>query len=269
MKLKLQQETLLDYLQVESDLFVNLHTNIFQEKEFIFVDTTHTLNGEKLLNKYLSKWAFDNPPNTEYGNGLSTFHDIKDHFLYGLDTTILTEFQTIVQTYYGRSFFVKDYDYEQVIHSAIKDEVLGPRGPRVYGSNQLGLIDLHYKDASKEGKERIFDCITFICFEIMFPFLQDLYSKNETLLALQDRTVKLPIILDHYLNGIRWKNKETRFFTLNDNIGYEHNIKAYINEYAVEYSIEIRNCIDDFIEKQGLNEEFPLIFTTQKYILGE
>jgi hypothetical protein len=192
---------------------------------------------------------------------------VKDHYLYGLDITPLTEFQTIVQTYYGRALLHSPNpvrDSVEIMREAISDELFGPRGGRVYDPSQDGLLNTYIPKASSATRDHVWRHMCFICESIMLPILDDVYRTNSPLLQLQARTINQPALVDHFLPNITWADRERRLFSLTDNIGWSVRHRAYIDDGL--HSITQRICLQiaNHVEKNGL-QEFGAIFDTSNY----
>lgn len=208
---------------------------------------------------------------TEYGLGLSVVHDVKDHYLHGLDITPLTEFQTIVQTYYGREISggkintAHNGDFMRSISNALSDEFYGPRQPRVYDENARGLFDEHGVELSSEEKYKLLMHMHKICFDIMLPEIKKLYKHEPGLLALQKSTLEQPELVDFLMPGTFWLDEEARILRSADNFGNQFNIRVHPHLGAKKASQSIAQNISKYVEFNRITDALGPVFSTKDY----
>lgn len=214
-------------------------------------------------------WTDPVAPLTEYHSGLSVVHDTKDHYLYGLGITPLTEFQTIVQTYLGREMARTNPSFESArieVCDAIDDELYGPRS-RVYGPLSTGLLDLACPNLSSIERLYARSQMRFICLSIIWPILYELYSRNPVASELQLPLVEQPELVSSLVPNLKWECTSTYTLLLSKNSGYRVCRSAYIDEELRVGSIAIKDAIDDIISRRGLGE-FGSVFSTADYVIG-
>jgi len=268
-------EEALAYLLQPRDRWIDIEVSICGDENpgTVRVVSRHSSQEGNLLQEFSIGWPESSEPNTEYGYGLSIIHDIKDHYFYGLGITTLTEFQTIVQTYYGREIAggtlgrAPNGDYSSRIEQAITDELFGPRGARVYGPLETGLLDIYAIDASSP------DCIaaqyhmSTICLDIMLPRLKEVYAKHPVIRRLQASTLDQPLLVDTLLPGVKWLNKEKRLLTIRDNLGLRIQARAYVDEVLLATTRGIREAVREYVERHDLLSIYCAIFDTTHYCL--
>lgn len=269
------QRDSLAFLQRERPRWVDIEVEVGspQANGAMSVRSTHTTwTGRRRA--FSITWPDPHRLDTEYGYGLSFLHDIKDHTLYGLNITDLTEFQTIVQTYYGRevaggrSGRAPDHDFKNRILQALVDELHGPRGPRVYGPLETGLFDLEAPIASEAARQAAFGHMAHVCLAIMMPVLAEVYARNETVRRLQASTRDQPLLVDTFLPGIKWHSKEDRLMRLIDNAGARLSARAYIDDDLAAVSARLADRIREHVaENADLLAGFGSIFDTRDYLL--
>lgn len=240
----------------------------------IQVRSTHVRPVESsppyVVTEFVTNWKKPTGLNSEYGHGISLVHDVKDHYLFGLGITPLTEMQTIVQTYVGRALVEgrpRD-DAVNQIRTAIRDEMLGPRGPRVYGPLETGLLDLHCRSISLRHRELGVCHMDSLCLQIMLPRIVDVLSKNSDILLLQRSTRAQPELIDQLLPGLKWVCVRDRLLRLEDNIGYQRTVKAAPDPRLELMTERIRKDIDEYVAKNHLGKYSP-IFSTKGYCFEE
>ena len=240
----------------------------------IQVSSTHVRplesNPPKVVVEFVTNWKRPTGLNSEYGHGISLVHDVKDHYLFGLGITPLTEMQTIVQTYLGRAL-VEGRSTEGAVNqvrAAIRDEMLGPRGPRVYGPLETGLLDLYCQSMSQRDRELGILHMDSLCLQIMLPRIADVLAKHSDILLLQRATRAQPELIDRLLPGLKWVCVRDRLLRLEDNIGYQRTVKAAPDPRLESMTNRIRSEIDGYVEKHNLGRYGP-IFSTVGYCFEE
>jgi hypothetical protein len=266
----------LGYLIMPRASWVDVEVHVVRiDQNSISVTSKHTYKDGTPLQKFSISWPDDIAFNTEYGWGLSVVHDVKDHYFYGLGITTLTEFQTIVQTYYGREGSggrqgrAEDGDFIRRIKQAIKDELFGPRGPRVYGPLETGLFDLHVPQLSLSDRQLAHDWMTYICLEIMLPRLREVYDSNPLIRSLQASTRDQLELIDTLLPAVKWTNRDALLFQIRDNIGLRIYARAYVHEKLMSVTLDIRNAIREYADAYPLMRSFGPIFDTANYCVSD
>lgn len=251
--------------------FVEIEVAITGSPDAVNVRNSHYDTRGRLVDDFGITWANPHNLNTEYGWGLSVIHDVKDHRFYGQGISHLTEFQTIVQTYYGRQAFFGngtplDNSWEFTILSAIEDELFGPRGPRVYGPKEIGLLDEFFPSMGEDERTLVRYHMVQVCFGIMLPPIAHAYRENSPLRNLQAPTTMQPELVDHYLPNLVWTDRDQRFLDIRHNIGHTIKARAYIDPELREMTRRISQDIQNYALDNHL-EQFDPIFSTQHYVL--
>ncbi|MGE3286150.1 MAG: hypothetical protein AB7J32_08610 [Pseudonocardia sp.] len=237
------------------------------------VRSTHRLDGRLLLQEFATCWARDDVPKTEFGHGMSVIHDAKDHYLYGLGITPLTEFQTIVQTYLGRELAggsanrARDGDWAGRIQLAIYEEMFGPRGPRVYGAAQDGLLDQFAPDGSRAQRATAFEHMVHICLGIMLPRLRELYLSHDAARVLQASTLDQPELVEACLPGVVWADRDRLLMTLRDNADLRIETRAYVDDDLWHVTRSIGSAVREHVAQHPDLHRFGRIFSTDGYSL--
>lgn len=254
---------------------IDVSVNTVPGRDGINVTSTHRSKGGKLLQEFSICWPAPSELNTEYGYGLSVVHDVKDHYFYGLGITTLTEFQTIVQTYYGREVSggyqnrAPQGNYISRVQRAIHNELFGPRGPRVYGPLETGLLDLHAIQASQSDRLLAYHHMTHICLDIMLPPLMRTYNKNHLVRQLQASTLDQPKLVDAFLSDVCWADEAARLLRLCDNVGLRIFSRAYVDEELAKMTAQIRDQICAYAKRENLLQLYGPIFNTNGYCVLE
>jgi len=251
------------------DLAIDV-SEIAERTNYAAVTSRHTLFSGRLYRQFEICWTNNHVPSSEYGNGLSVVHDIKDHYLYGLGITNLTEFQTIVQTYFGRdvvSGSFKGLGYAAKIRQAIRDELFGPRGSRVYDPNAKGLVEQYYPHLDQETRAQSVEHLEHICLKIMLPEIAAIYETKAEVLRLQASTLDQPEVVDHYLGGVTWCDSSRRLMMLKDNLGLSVRTRAYVDEDLAAMSRRIRDKIEYYVLDRGLERIAKKLVDTRGYLL--
>lgn len=227
-------------------------------------------NPPHVLVEFETSWKKPTDLNSEYGHGISLVHDVKDHYLFGLGITPLTEMQTIVQTFLGRALAEGKSRHDAVnqVRAAVRDEMLGPRGPRVYGPLEIGLLDLHCQSMSPKDRELGVHHMDALCLQIMLPLIVDVLAEHSDLLLLQRSTRAQPELIDRLLPGLTWVSIKDRLLRLEDNIGYQRTVKAVPDLRLELMTVCIRSEIDKYVEEHNLGRYGP-IFSTHGYCFKE
>jgi hypothetical protein len=269
-----EEEITVQFLTQPRSIWVDIFVQINQgEEQKIQVDSSHISMSGKLLCSFSSSCQDPERLNTEYGHGLSLIHDLKDHYFYGLGITNLSEFQTIVQTYYGREISggtsgrAKNMDFIGRIDRAIRDELFGPRGPRVYSQTAIGLLDLYAPKASVIERKKVYMHMAHICFEIILPYLENIYFEFPLARNLQASTRDQNKLVDTFLSPLKWEDKENLLMRLIDNVGVKIHVRAYVDEKLAAMSLAIYKAIYDYVDANDLNSKYDKIFDTENYLL--
>lgn len=208
---------------------------------------------------------------TEYGLGLSVIHDAKDHYLHGLDITPLTEFQTIVQTYYGREISggrlntAENGDFVRSISNALSDEFYGPRQPRVYDTSARGLVFEYGSGLSVAEKAKLLLHMHRICFEIILPEVSKLYASEPSLLSLQKSTLEQTELVNLLMPGVVWLNEEMRILKAIDNLDCRLNVRVHPHLAAQAASRNIAKIISEYTESEGITNALGPVFSVKDY----
>ena len=226
-----------------------------------------------LLRSFSTSWDRPDEAKPEYAWGMSILHDLKDHILHGLGFSNLTEFQTIVQTYYGASMSTLSEGKEtflDAIRTHIFHELYGLNGrPLVYSDcGQVGLLKMFNCELPSAEKEDIFAHVCIICECIILPRIMQAYTGRHEFFAL----LQTPAHLQHYivmrlLPNLKWFDKERLYLRLVDNQNYHANVRAYICEELAEMTAEVSHEIEDYASCYSLSEKYPHIFSTHGYTL--
>lgn len=227
-------------------------------------------NSSRMVVGFETNWKKPTGLNSEYGHGISLVHDVKDHYLFGLGITPLTEMQTIVQTYVGRALAegTATPDAVNLVRVAIRDEMLGPRGPRVYGPLETGLLDLHCRAMSGRDRELGVHHMDALCLKVMLPRIVDVLAKHGDLLHLQRSTRAQPELIDRLLPSLKWACIKDRLLRLEDNIGYRRTVRVRPDPRLESMTSGIRTQIDEYVEEHNLDKYGP-IFSTRGYCFEE
>lgn len=238
------------------------------------VASRHRLHTGHQLQQFSIRWPDLNRVDTEYGLGLSVIHDVKDHYFYGLGITHLTEFQTIVQTYFGRTVaegehnLVDGGDYRGAIEDAIRAELLGPRGPRVYGPEERGLLEVFCPGISAADRTEAEQHMRAICFDLIMPRVEAAYKQSAPLRWLQASTLDQPALVDAYLKRVVWRDRERRLMSVGDNMNLRVNVRAFIDEGLAAMTSAIAREIEEYGRIYGL-DRFGPVFSIKGYVVGE
>jgi hypothetical protein len=234
------------------------------------VCSLHRTPDGTVSNAFSIEWAIDSP-RTEYEHGMSVIHDIKDHYFYGLGITPLSEFQTIVQTYFGRVLIAGSRQGRErgldTIREAISDELFGPRGARVYDPSQRGLLETYLPNASTPVRDATWIHMRYICEEIMLPALEEIYKRDFVLLSLQAPIISQPELVEYFLPNLRWDNEGLRTLRLAANIGWTVTNRAYTHEGLLAVTQTIQREISGYVRAKGL-EECGAIFDVTGYAIA-
>ncbi len=265
----------LKLLTTPTSLWVDIEVNIaLVAPEKARINSIHTLPDGRRYRHFQAEWIDLDLINTEYGHGISLIHDLKDHYFYGLGITDLTELQTIVQTYYGREVsggeagVAENGDYKSRIKAAIHDELVGPRGPRVYDPEARALLDIYAADASDGSRLECEQHMQHVCLAIMLPHLEKVYAEENLLRQLQASTRDQPQLIEHFEPQIVWLDEKSRLMRLRDNVNLKLNARAYVNEKLAAMSESIRNQIRDYAKANDLLNRYGKIFDTKGYLIA-
>lgn len=261
-----------EFLTASRSKWIDIHVNIrCLSRDSILVSSIHLDSDGSIRENFQTIWEQNAGPNTEYGNGLSIVHDLKDHTFFGLGVCPLTEIQTLVQTHFGRDMaHGLDDISSNTLHyllEAIHDELYGPRGPRVYGQLETGTLDLFAKEMTNTQRSKAYSHMIEIVLGIIWPTLKPLFIKFEELQLLSLSTTSNPKIVHTFLDKINWIDKEKLLFRLKDNIGFSTEIRAYIFEEAYYASKHIMSEIEAYKIKYEELYSFGRVFCTKEYLL--
>ena len=241
-----------------------------------FIDLDVRVDGAVVRSRYLDRagdelqsfttaWADPSEPRSEYMWGLSIVHDVKDHALYGIGFTPLTEIQTIVQTYSGRGG-----DYVAAIRAHIAHEMFAFGGrPLVYDpAGQRGLFELFAPDASPVERRRAYAAMLHVAEQIMLPELLAIYDANPAALALQTSIRAQPALQAALLANVVWCDRTQLLMRLTDNPGFASRVRAYIDPELAAASARIAREVATYAAAHDL-ARFGRIFETRGHLLSE
>lgn len=226
------------------------------------------------LDSFGITWSHGAALATEYNWGLSVFHDVKDHRLYGLGITPLTEIQTLVQTLYGRACAAAGGrrpdpgSWRPMLYAAIKDELFGPRGPRVYDPRARGLLAEHVPAATGEQREQALRCMWLIATRLMLPPLARLYTEHDAARELQRPLREQGELIRQTLDGVVWADEERMLLRLSDNLGLKLTVRAPVDPQLHAVSRSIRHEVQAYVDAERLVKTFGLIFDCARYTLS-
>jgi hypothetical protein len=266
----------IEFLRRPRSRWVDMHVSVsgLQDGK-LTVQAVHTDWRGQVVARFRTVWDEPEKLNTEYGHGLSIIHDAKDHIFYGIHFTPLTEIQTIVQSYYGRDLSggriqrAAKGEYITAIREQIFHELFAPEGrPLVYDrEGQRGLIDIFAPQTSQEEQEEAFFHLSTIAEQCMLPAFQEAYPRNTPLRELQASTRDQPELIAELLPGLRWADRPNLLLRLDENMGFETRLRAYIDDELAELSRGIRDRIRVYAQEHRLTERFGRIFETGDYLL--
>lgn len=195
-------------------------------------------------------WSNPDAINTEYGHGLSVVHDIKDHYLWGLDISQMAEFQVICQIQLGRAMLSGRSDWRAAARDSIQREVsaelFGPRQPRVYDPMSLPLLGVASHRADLERAVHIF------CFDFAAPRLEAAFRAIPALLQLQKSVREEQEITEHFLQGVTWTDMGAQLMRLRDNLGVRFAHRAYVNDTAAQVTCSIHQDWANYCRLNGI-----------------
>ncbi len=245
----------LDFLLRPRSAWIDIQVSVLPVSNGFRVDSVHRDARGNVMREFQIDWPGVHKIGSEYACGISLIHDVKDHIFYGLGITDLTEFQTIVQTYYGRWLAggcVPPDGHLHRITGAIADELFGPRGSRVYDPSARGLLAQHLPGLSDVEKVGVFTHLVAMCCGLMLPRIADVYARNGLALALQRSTLDQPELVDHYLSDVRWLDRDRRLLDLADNVGLVLNARAYVDEDLLMVTRSIATDLEAYLSNYGI-----------------
>lgn len=237
------------------------------------VSSTHTDARGAHLGTFGIVWAHGTALATEYNWGLSVFHDVKDHRLYGLGITPLTEVQTLVQTLYGRACAASGgrppdpATWRPALFRAINNELFGPRGPRVYDPRARGLLAEHCPNAGADERQRALASMWLIATKLMLPPLAALYAAHDAARALQVPLRRQSTVVRQVLAGVTWADEERMLLRLTDNIGLNRTVRARVDPELAAVTRSIRDEVHHYVDTQGLHRSYGPVFDCTDYAL--
>jgi hypothetical protein len=239
----------------------------------VTVASTHTASWGETLAAFSITWTHGQALTTEYNAGLSIFHDVKDHRLYGLGITPLTEIQTLVQTLYGRACAESGgaapdpHTWRPALYAAIHDELFGPRGPRVYDPRARALLSQHVPEASQQERTDALRCMWLIATQLMLPPLARLYAEHDVARELQRPLRQQGTLVRRILSDVRWADHECLLLRLDDNVGLTQTVRAPVNADLREVSTTIADEVRTYIQAEQLDHTFGAIFDWAGYLI--
>ncbi|MEU8700014.1 hypothetical protein AB0C61_20560 [Streptomyces sp. NPDC048680] len=238
------------------------------------VRSTQVDHRGTVLNDFGITWAHATALATEYNWGLSLFHDVKDHRLYGLGITPLTEIQALVQTLYGRACAAaggrppEPESWRPALFGAIHDELFGPRGPRVYDPRARGLLVEHCPGADEAERQQALAHMWLIATKLMLPPLVRLYAEHDTALALQRPLRQMNALVRQVLSGVVWADEEHLLLRLADNIGLARTVRARVDPDLALVTGAVLDQVREYVDARRLADSYGPIFDCTGYALA-
>jgi hypothetical protein len=269
-------EDALSFLTKVRGRFVDITASITALAEgAVEVRSRHVAPDGAQYRNFSIVWSNPEQAASEYSCGLSIVHDVKDHYFYGLGITNLTEFQTIVQTYYGREVaggcanLADSGGWKQRIERAVHDEFYGPRGSRVYDPSARGLLDIYCPYADDAERAVLYEHMLRICLDIMLPEIRMTYAAMPAVRSLQASTLDRPALVDYYLGRVNWCDRSRRHLRLTENTGLTIVARAYIDDDLSAMSQRIYQAIRAYVRQNDLNSRAPRLFSTAGYLIAK